>query len=131
FRAGDGVAGDLMVLLCYESFEGIVLTAKESDMRKSGKLSISERKALDAYESGVMHPDLSPKRRRQLQQSAQQAIRENLTHPGEFIRQVYLKPFNVSIRQLAMAMDVTPSSLSFILRGRRGIRPEMALRLSR
>lgn len=100
-------------------------------MPKPGKLSASEREVLGAYDAGVMHSDLSPQRRQQLQQSAQQALREKLPHPGEFIREVYLELFNISTRQLATALDVMPSTLSRILRGRRGISPEMALRLSR
>ena len=55
----------------------------------------------------------------------------NPPHPGEFIREVYLDPFNISARQLAEGLDVAPSTLSRILKGASGVSPEMALRLSR
>jgi antitoxin HigA-1 len=55
----------------------------------------------------------------------------NPPHPGEFIREVYLEPFGLSARQLAEKLDVSPSTLSRIIKGVSGISPEMALRLSK
>jgi antitoxin HigA-1 len=55
----------------------------------------------------------------------------NPPHPGEFIREVYLEPFNISARQLASSLGVSPSTLSRLLKGESGISPEMALRLSK
>lgn len=55
----------------------------------------------------------------------------NPPHPGEFIRSVYLEAFGISARQLAASLDVSPSTLSRILKGNSGISPEMALRLSK
>jgi len=52
-------------------------------------------------------------------------------HPGEFIREVYLEPFDISARQLAASLGVSPSTLSRLLKGDSGISPEMALRLSK
>jgi len=52
-------------------------------------------------------------------------------HPGEFIRAVYLEPFAVSARQLAVKLAVAPSTLNRLLNGGAGISPEMALRLSK
>ena len=52
-------------------------------------------------------------------------------HPGEFIREVYLKPFDISSRQLASNLKVSPSTLSRLLKGDSGISPEMSLRLSK
>lgn len=55
----------------------------------------------------------------------------NPPHPGEFITEVYLKPNNLSGRELALKLDVAPSTLNRIVRGTSGITPEMALRLSK
>lgn len=55
----------------------------------------------------------------------------NPPHPGEFIREVYLEPFGVSARQLAVKLAVAPSTLNRILNGDAGVSPEMALRLSK
>jgi len=55
----------------------------------------------------------------------------NPPHPGEFIRDVYLDPFDISTRHLAAKLRVSPSTLSRLLKGDNGISPEMALRLSR
>lgn len=55
----------------------------------------------------------------------------NPPHPGEFIREVYLEPFGVSARQLAVKLAVAPSTLNRILNGNAGVSPEMALRLSK
>ncbi|KXJ44853.1 MAG: HigA family addiction module antitoxin [Pseudomonadota bacterium] len=55
----------------------------------------------------------------------------NPPHPGEFIKEVYLEPFGVSARQLAVKLAVSPSTLSRVLKGTSGISPEMALRLSK
>jgi addiction module HigA family antidote len=51
-------------------------------------------------------------------------------HPGEFINEVYLAPYQVSLRKLAELLDVVPSTLTRLIRGQSGITPEMALRLS-
>lgn len=55
----------------------------------------------------------------------------NPPHPGEFIQQVYLEPFNYSCRYLAKQLDVAASTLSRIIKGESGVSPEMALRLSK
>lgn len=55
----------------------------------------------------------------------------NPPHPGEFIRAVYLEPFGLSARQLALPLGVSPSTLGRVLNGAAGISPEMALRLSK
>ena len=51
--------------------------------------------------------------------------------PGEFIRSVYLEPFELSARALAEKLAVSPSTLNRIITGKSGISPEMALRLSK
>ena len=55
----------------------------------------------------------------------------NPPHPGEFIREVYLEPFHITGRQLAVKLGVSPSTLSRVLNGSTGISSEMALRLSK
>ena len=55
----------------------------------------------------------------------------NPPHPGEFIREIYLEPFNLSIRQVAEKLQVSPSTLSRLIKGQSDISSEMALRLSK
>jgi addiction module HigA family antidote len=55
----------------------------------------------------------------------------NPPHPGEFIYEVYLEPFEVSVRGLAESLGVSPSTLNRIINAQSGISPEMALRLSK
>jgi addiction module HigA family antidote len=55
----------------------------------------------------------------------------NPPHPGEFITEVYLKPNNLSARELATKLGVAASTLHRVLTGASSISPEMALRLSK
>ena len=55
----------------------------------------------------------------------------NPPHPGEFIRSVYLEPFELSARALAEKLAVSPSTLNRITTGKSGVSPDMALRLSK
>ncbi len=55
----------------------------------------------------------------------------NPPHPGEFINEVYLTPFNVSGRHLAEQLGVAASTLNRLLKQRSGVSPEMALRLAK
>ncbi len=55
----------------------------------------------------------------------------NPPHPGEFISEVYLKPNDISGRELAATLGVAASTLNRVLNGVSGVSPEMALRLSR
>jgi addiction module HigA family antidote len=55
----------------------------------------------------------------------------NPPHPGEFIASVYLEPNDISGRELAAKLRVSPSTLNRILTGVSSISPEMALRLSK
>lgn len=54
----------------------------------------------------------------------------NPPHPGEFIEEVYMKPFGLSGRFLAEKLAVSPSTFNRILKKQSGVSPEMALRLS-
>ncbi|MCA1805134.1 MAG: HigA family addiction module antidote protein [Xanthomonadaceae bacterium] len=55
----------------------------------------------------------------------------NPPHPGEFIREIYITPFDISARQVAESLGVSASTLNRLLNGGSNISPEMALRLSR
>ena len=55
----------------------------------------------------------------------------NPPHPGEFIREIYIMPYGLSVRVVAGNLDVAPSTLSRLLNGETNISPEMALRLSK
>ena len=55
----------------------------------------------------------------------------NPPHPGEFIREVYITPFELSVRKVAGSLSVSPSTLNRLLNGESNISPEMALRLSK
>lgn len=55
----------------------------------------------------------------------------NPPHPGEFIREVYLEPLEVSHRQVAAKLKVSPSTFTRLINGQSNITPEMALRLSK
>lgn len=55
----------------------------------------------------------------------------NPPHPGEFIEEIYLKPFGLSCRFLAEKLGVSPSTLNRIIKKQSGLSPEMALRLSK
>ncbi len=55
----------------------------------------------------------------------------NPPHPGEFIRDMYLAPYGLSVRSLAESLNVSASTLARIVNGQSGISPEMALRLSK
>jgi len=55
----------------------------------------------------------------------------NPPHPGEFIYEIYLEPFDVSVRSLAESLGVAASTLNRLINGQSGVSPEMALRLSK
>ncbi len=55
----------------------------------------------------------------------------NPPHPGEFIREIYIAPFGMSVRKVAESLGVSPSTLNRLLNQESGISPEMALRLSK
>jgi len=51
-------------------------------------------------------------------------------HPGETVREFCIKPLALSVTEAAKGLGVSRSSLSELLNGRRGISPEMAIRLA-
>ena len=52
-------------------------------------------------------------------------------HPGEIIREEVLVPLNLSVNQLAKLLAIDTPRLNEIVRGRRGITADTALRLAR
>ncbi|SPF46390.1 Addiction module antidote protein, HigA family [Candidatus Sulfopaludibacter sp. SbA4] len=52
-------------------------------------------------------------------------------HPGETIKEDVLVPLHMSVNQLAKALAVDAARLNEIVRGRRGITADTALRLAR
>ncbi|MEO8198732.1 MAG: HigA family addiction module antitoxin [Thermoanaerobaculia bacterium] len=53
------------------------------------------------------------------------------THPGEMLREDFLPDYGLSVAGLAKAAGVSRQSIHELLRGRRAVSPEMALRLAR
>ena len=53
------------------------------------------------------------------------------THPGEMLRQDFLPDYGLSVASLAEAAGVSRQSMNELLRARRALSPEMALRLAR
>lgn len=52
-------------------------------------------------------------------------------HPGEFLREDFLKPLQMSANALALALRVPGTRISEIINERRGITADTALRLAR
>ena len=52
-------------------------------------------------------------------------------HPGEVLREDFLLPLGLSANRLAQALRVTTTRINDIVRERRGITPDTALRLAR
>jgi addiction module HigA family antidote len=52
-------------------------------------------------------------------------------HPGETIKEDVLEPLGMSVNRLAKALAVDAARLNEIVRGRRGISADTALRLAR
>ena len=50
-------------------------------------------------------------------------------HPGEILLEDFMKPMNITARQLASDMDIPPSRISDIVNGARPITADTALRL--
>src|SRR5579864_4128230 len=52
-------------------------------------------------------------------------------HPGETIREDYLKPLGLSVNKLALELRVPATRMTEIVHGRRGITADTAMRLAR
>lgn len=58
-------------------------------------------------------------------------MRRRPTHPGEMLREDFLPDYGLTIAGLAEGAGVSRQSINELLRGRRAVSPEMALRLAR
>ena len=52
-------------------------------------------------------------------------------HPGEILREEFMRPLGVSINALSRAIDVPPNRISGIVNGTRSITADTALRLGK
>lgn len=52
-------------------------------------------------------------------------------HPGEILREDYLKPLGLSVNALAKALKVPATRMNEIVRERRGVTADTSLRLAR
>lgn len=53
------------------------------------------------------------------------------THPGEMLLEEFIKPLNITQTELAQKLGVSYPRLNEIIKGRRSVTPDTALRLSR
>lgn len=58
-------------------------------------------------------------------------VRLSPVHPGEVLKEDFMVPYGLSSNALARAIGVTPARINDIVRGRRGITADTALRLAR
>ena len=52
-------------------------------------------------------------------------------HPGEILREDFIPDYGLTVSRLAEALCVSRQTINELIRERRGVSPEMALRLSR
>lgn len=55
----------------------------------------------------------------------------NPPHPGELLREDYLKPLGLSVTQASRALGVTRKTLSAVVNEKAGVSPAMAHRLAK
>lgn len=58
-------------------------------------------------------------------------VMKNPPHPGLVVLQECVEPLGLTITDAAAALGVTRNTLSELVNGKRGISPEMAVRLSK
>jgi addiction module HigA family antidote len=58
-------------------------------------------------------------------------IKRRPTHPGEMLREDFLPDYGLTVSDLAEAIGVSRQSVNELVRERRAVSPEMALRLAR
>ena len=58
-------------------------------------------------------------------------IQRKPTHPGEMLREDFMPDYGPSVTALAEAIGVSRQSVNELLRERRAVSPEMAIRLGR
>jgi addiction module HigA family antidote len=63
--------------------------------------------------------------------SHSKALERRPVHPGEMLREDFMQEYALSVSALADALGVSRQSVNELLRERRALSPEMAVRLSR
>lgn len=58
-------------------------------------------------------------------------IKRKPTHPGEMLREDFLPDYELTVSGMAEALGVSRQSINELLRERRAVSPEMAVRLGR
>ncbi|MDO9475791.1 MAG: HigA family addiction module antitoxin [Pseudohongiella sp.] len=58
-------------------------------------------------------------------------LKRKPTHPGEMLREDFMPDYKLSVSGLADALGVSRQSINELLRERRAVSPEMAIRLGR
>ncbi len=51
----------------------------------------------------------------------------NPPHPGEFIREVYLEPFGINYKTVALKLHVVPSTFNRLIKGQSNISSEISM----
>jgi len=64
-----------------------------------------------------------------IENTRERAVRP--THPGEMLREDFLPDYGLTTASLAQALGVSRQTVNELIRERRAVSPEMALRLSR
>lgn len=59
------------------------------------------------------------------------ALQRRPIHPGEILREEFVPEYGISVTELAEAAGVSRQSMNELLRERRSVSPEMALRLGK
>jgi antitoxin HigA-1 len=59
------------------------------------------------------------------------SMKRRPTHPGEMLSEDFMPDYGLTVAGLAEALGVSRQSINELLRGRRAVSPEMALRLSK
>ncbi len=52
-------------------------------------------------------------------------------HPGEFLKEDFMRPLGLNANQLAQMLNVPPNRICDVIRGRRSITADTALRLAK
>jgi antitoxin HigA-1 len=58
-------------------------------------------------------------------------IKRRPSHPGELLREDFIPDYKLSVSALAKALGVSRQSINELIRERRAVSPEMAIRLGR
>ncbi|PFG10807.1 MULTISPECIES: HigA family addiction module antitoxin [unclassified Marinobacter] len=59
------------------------------------------------------------------------SLQHKPTHPGEMLRESFIPDYDLTVAGLAESLGVSRQSVNELLRERRAVSPEMALRLAR